>query len=92
MDVQVTVDDSKTYTSQWNMPVMRYTYSENNAIGMAAPARNAMVRGHWPRHSTRARRLIHVLARLRLRRFADREFDAFVDVSEPQAAVDARQD
>jgi hypothetical protein len=25
MDVQVTIDDPKTYTSQWNMPVMRYT-------------------------------------------------------------------
>jgi hypothetical protein len=25
MDVRVTIDDSKTYTKQWNMPVMRYT-------------------------------------------------------------------
>jgi hypothetical protein len=25
MDVQVTIDDPKTYASQWNMPVMRYT-------------------------------------------------------------------
>ena len=25
MDVQVTIDDPKTYTSLWNMPVMRYT-------------------------------------------------------------------
>ena len=25
MDVQVTIDDSKTYAKPWNMPVMRYT-------------------------------------------------------------------
>jgi hypothetical protein len=25
MDVQVTIDDSKTYVSPWNMPMMRYT-------------------------------------------------------------------
>ena len=25
MDIQVTIDDSKTYTKPWNMPVMRYT-------------------------------------------------------------------
>ena len=25
MDVQVTIDDPKTYTKQWDMPVMRYT-------------------------------------------------------------------
>ena len=26
MDIQVTVDDPKTYTKTWVMPVMRYTY------------------------------------------------------------------
>jgi len=46
MDVNVTIDDSKTYASQWNMPVMRFTCFPTQ-ICSSSSAKKITIRSTW---------------------------------------------